>query len=178
MFREPGKVSILMKKTLALASVLLVGLVMGVASPAMAGEGYTDEDALVLSDTTVAPGEEFEATIGVCEPGSEATFEIDGEPAGEAIADDEGQATDTLTAPTEEGTHTVTGSCTGPDGEAVVLSSTLTVAAAGGPLPATGSSNTMPLTRVALAALVVGGLLVLIATRRTSHKGDREAVGV
>jgi hypothetical protein len=176
MFREPGKVSILMKKTLALASVLLVG-VLGMAAPAMAGEGYTDEDALVLSDTTVAPGEEFEATVGVCEPGSEATFEIDGEPAGEAIADDEGQATATLTAPTDEGTHTVTASCTGPDGEAVVLSSTLTVVA-GGALPATGSSNTLPLTRIALGALVVGGLLVLIATRRGTHKGDREAVGV
>jgi hypothetical protein len=166
-----------MKKTLALAGVVLVGVV-GFGSPAVAGEGYSDEDAIVLSDSTVAPGEDFEATVGVCEPGSEATFEIDGEPAGEAIADDEGQASDTLTAPTEEGTHTVTGSCTGPDGEAVVLSSTLTVGAAGGGLPATGSSDTMPLTRIGLAALVVGGLLVLIATRRGTHKGDREAVGV
>jgi LPXTG-motif cell wall-anchored protein len=167
----------MLKKTLA-ASLLLLASVVATSAPALAGDGYADEDALVLSDTTVAPGEDFEATVQVCEPGTDATFEIDGEAAGEAVADDEGQATATLTAPTEEGTHTVTGECTGLDGEALVLSSTLTVAAAGAgaPLPSTGSNNTISLTQIGVGAVVLGGL-VLIASRRRSSQRDQEVVG-
>ena len=165
----------MVRRTLALALLCLVGLV-GMATPAFAGEGYADEDALVLSDSTVAPGAEFTATVGVCQPGTEAAFDIDGNAAGTGTAGDDGQASAVLTAPTAEGTHTVTGSCTGPDGEAVVLSSTLTVGAAGGPLPATGSDSSLPLARIGLGVLVAGGLLVLLASRRRS--GDRQTVGV
>ncbi len=164
----------MLRKTLAVALLCLVGM----ATPALAGEEYSDEDALVLSDTTVAPGEEFTATVGVCEPGTEATFDIDGTEAGAGTANAEGQASATLTAPTAEGTHTVTGTCIGPDGETVVLSSTLTVGAAGGPLPATGSDSSAPLARIGFAVLVVGGLLVLVANRRRADAGDRQAVGV
>ena len=163
-----------MKKTLLLVIGLLVSL-LATAAPAMAGEEYSDEDTIVLSDSTVAPGDEFDATVEVCEPGTEATFDIDGDAAGEAVADADGSATATLTAPTEEGTYTVTGTCTGPDGETVVLSSTLTVGDAGEGLPATGSSDTIPLTRIGIIALVIGGALVLIATRRGASKTD--AVG-
>jgi hypothetical protein len=161
----------MLRKTLALAAVLLVGM----AAPALAGDGYADEDAMVLSETTVAPGEDFTATVGVCEPATEADFTIDEEAAGTATAGDDGQASTTLTAPTEEGTHTVTGACTGPDGDAVVLSSTLTVGVAGEGLPSTGTNSSLPLSRVALGALLLGGLFVLIARRRTG--ADHETVG-
>src|SRR5688572_27210511 len=103
----------MVRKTLALALMLTVA----VASPALAQDPdpYTEEDAIVLSDSTVAPGGDFVATVGVCEPATEGTFDIDGEAAGSGIADEDGQASDTLTAPSENGTHTVTGRCTGPD---------------------------------------------------------------
>ena len=166
----------MLRKTLALALVLVVGS----AAPALAGAEYADEDAVVLSASVVAPGEDFTATVGVCQPATEAAFDIDGDAAATATAGDDGQASATLTAPTEEGTHTVTGTCTGPDQETVVLSSTLTVdadtAPAGEDLPATGSDSSLPLTRVALGALLVGGLFVLIARRR-SDKGDHDVVG-
>lgn len=168
----------MVKKLLALAALLLVAM----AGPAHAGDGYADEDTLVLSDSTVAPGGDLTLTASVCEPGSTATFTLAGDTLGTAPANDAGEAMLTTTVPSDlaPGTYTVEASCAGADGQPLVLQSTLTVtgaARAGRDLPTTGSSNTVPMAQVAVAALAGGGLLVLMANKRRGAKqADRESV--
>ncbi len=164
------------KKLVALAALLLVSM----AGPAHAGDGYADEDTIVVSDASVTAGQTVTATAEVFEPGSTVTFTFTLSSGavvlGTAVADASGVATLTFVVPSTAtaGTHTVEASGTGADGLPLTVLTTVEVAgaAAAGGLPTTGSSNTMSLTQAALAALVGGGLLVLIANKRRSTSAD------
>ena len=173
----------MLKKLLLLAAVLIVAM----AGPAGAGDGYSDEDALVLSDSTVAPGGPLTLTAKVCEPAATATFTLGGSQLGTAAANQAGEATLSTTVPSNlaAGTYPVQSSCLGPDGQTLVLNSTLTVTGAAGAgtgsgdLPTTGSSSTTPMTQIAVAALAAGGLLVLVANKRRGAKPtERQSLGV
>ena len=171
----------MVKKLIALSAVLLLAM----AGPASAGDGYTDEDTVTVSDSTVTPGQSVTTSAKVFEPGSTVTFTFFSAPVelGTAVADAAGVATLTFEVPATAtaGTHTIEASGTGADGLPLTVTTTITVAGAAGAgdLPTTGSSSTVSLTQVALAAVVGGGLLVLVANKRRSAKADaRELTGV
>ena len=161
----------MVKRLLALSAVLLVA----VAGPAYAGEGYTDEDTVTVSDTTATPGQPITVSAKTFEPGSTVTFSLSGTGVvGTAVADSAGVATLTFDIPADAtvGAHTVEASGTGADGLPLTVSTTIEVlgAAAAGDLPTTGSANTLSMTQLAVAAVVGGGLLVLLANKRRSAK--------
>lgn len=160
----------MVKRLLALSAVLLVA----VAGPAYAGEGYADEDAIVVDDATATPGQPVTVSAKTFEPGSTVTFTFSGTGVGTAVADSAGVASLTFDVPAGAtvGAHTVEASGTGADGFPLTVSTTIEVlgATAAGDLPTTGSANTLSMTQLAVAAMVGGGLLVLLANKRRSAK--------
>lgn len=170
-----------MKKFLALFALMFL------ASTGVAHAGYAGEDALVLSSSTVAAGGQLTLTAGRCEPMTDVTFTLGGVSLGSAEAGLDGQASLTTTVPSDlaPGGYLVQSTCTGVNGQALVLSATLTVdgAAGGGggtsgdALPRTGDNSTIPMTQVAVAALAAGGLLVLMGNKRRTAR-EKTSVSV
>jgi len=165
--------------------VLAAGLVVAMAGPALAGDGYADEDSATVSDTTVEPGQPVTVSAGTFCAGCPVTFTLFSAPValGTVDANANGVATLTFTVPenTTPGTHTIEASGTGADGQPLTVTTTITVlgAAGAGNLPTTGNDGTAPMTKVALAAIAGGGLLVILANRRHSAKhAARETAGV
>jgi LPXTG-motif cell wall-anchored protein len=162
----------MVKKLVALSAVLLLAM----AGPAHAGDGYADEDTATVSDSTVTPGQSVTVTGEVFQPGSSVTFSLSGSVLGSATANQAGVASLTFEVPgLDAGTYTVEVSGTGADGLPLTVSTTFEVLAAGsgaGDLPTTGSSGTVSMTQIAVAALAGGGLLVLLANKRRTAKAD------
>jgi hypothetical protein len=158
------------------------------AAPAH-GQDYPpgDDESITISDTTLVPGQTFTITATGFASGAETTATFFSEPVVIARGTADGSGTVTLTATVPEdatlGTHTITVSGMGADGELLELSATVEVVAPGagagpdadagadGDLPRTGR-NTLPLTGIAAALLAIGGAIVLGARGR---RGAAEA---
>lgn len=172
-----GVVSMI-KKVLALAAVLLVAMVGTAQAQAYPPEGNT----ITSSDTSVAPGGTMVLGIQICRPSSTATFQLDSAALATATANSSGVASTSVTIPssTSVGSHTIQGACTGANGQPLTLVLGITITGAGAATtPVTGASNTVPMTQIALGAIAAGGLLVLVAKKRSSSKADtRETAGV
>jgi LPXTG-motif cell wall-anchored protein len=160
--------------TVAIAAAALLAL----AAPAQGQQYPPDTVFITVSDTTVVPGQPIDISAGLFVPGSPASFTFFSQPVnlGTATADADGVATLSVTIPSDAtpGTHTITASGTGIDGEPLSVSTTVTVLADGaagaddgatGGLPRTGS-DPMPIARIAAALVAVGGGLLFITRRR------------
>lgn len=177
---------------LAVAAVPVLGMgASALAYPPGAG-------TLFLSSSNVAPGEAFTATLAGCTTGETVTFSIgdddgddDASQAATATCDDTGNASASLTAPSETGSYTVS-AVGGTSG--VSAAGTLTVSATdpgddgddgtggdddgddgtgagggtgtgSGTLPATGSESA-PIAQIAGGTLIAGLGLGAVAWRR------------
>jgi LPXTG-motif cell wall-anchored protein len=177
----------MLKKILGFAAIVLATTVAssGVAS---AQDAYPPAgDTVAASDTTVEPGQPVTISARTFCAGCPVTFMLFSEPInlGTVDADANGVATITFTVPEElsAGTHTVEASGTGADGQPLTVTTTITVTGAaggagGGNLPTTGNDSAISMSQVALAAIVGGGLLVLVANKRRSSTPERETAGV
>jgi len=153
-------------------------MLAAVAPAAMAQQYPPADDSIVSPTGTVyAPGAEATFTAKVFRPGSSVTFTLTSDPVvlGSAIADANGVATlrTRLPANTTPGRHTVTASGIDPEGrpQSIAMSITVTGAAtdAARGLARTGASGATDLSRVAIAALAGGGLLVLASKKRRTR---------
>ena len=140
-----------------------IGVLAGAGGASASGgvEYPPSAPVLLLSDSTVAVGEQFDATLQGCAPGESVELSVDGS----STTASGSSATGTLTAPTTAGSYEVTGVC---QDSGLSASATLTVVAADGDddefeLPATGSSTTPMLQ--AGGILLVAGLGMLGAAR-------------
>lgn len=175
-----------MKKIITALVGVGVLSVVGGGSTAIAqdDDDYPVGDAVLLvSDDTLAPGEEFAVTLQGCTPDETVDFAVEGSSdsgtcvltttagfaAGQHLGRiaEIGAANGTLTAPTTPGTYEVTG--VGQESGASD-SATITVGAVDGDddfeLPATGSSTT-PLLQIGGVLLIAGlGILAVAKLRR------------
>ena len=171
----------MVKRLLALGAVVLIAA----AGPAGAQDYPPGGDDVAVSDSSVEPGQPITISAQIFQPGTSVTFTLFSAPVvlGTATADANGVATITATIPTTAaaGTHTIEASGIGADGQPLTVTQTITVlgATGAGSMPDTGSSNSVPATQVAIAAITGGGLLVLLGYKRRSAKTEvRETAGV
>jgi hypothetical protein len=147
--------------------VLSLAVFALLTTTAGAGEYPPADDGIVVDDPTVESGQTVNVTAQCFEPGSTVTFSVAGATVGTAVASAEGVATLAYQVPEGSGDVVVTATGTGCSGDELVLGVTLTrAAAAGEALPATGSSSSIPMARVAVSMLAVGGLMVFAARWR------------
>lgn len=168
-----------MKRVLACAALAIVLL----AAPAAAQQYPPAVNSLTISDTTPTPGQTITIEGRTFASGSSVTVTMESDPVtlGSATADDAGVFTLQATIPvdTSLGQHTITAAGQAPDGSPLVLSATITVvqadgaggaadtdADASGALPRTGDDTSLPLAKLGLGLLVVGGLVTAIAAKR------------
>ena len=172
-----------MKIRLVMLTAMAV-LVVG-ASPAWAQYGG-DDGAAQVNDTTPAPGQVLGFTIeqGSCQSGSSGDIDLrpENRDLGDFTVAQDGGASGQITIPTDiqPGSKTIQFGCTGPDGQAKVLSVSITVAGAGLAETGAGGSGDM-LLNAGLVALE-GVVLVAIATQRrqarAARAGQRDHVDV
>jgi LPXTG-motif cell wall-anchored protein len=129
--------------------------------PPSTGEG-------TVSRTTVEPGGSVEFCGDEFAPETEVEIADNGEVVGTTTTDEGGEFCATVTLE-EVGTHVLTGTGTGADGEVRVVTATVTVVAAGG-LPATGSNTILPAIGVGLGLVTLGTFLIY-AVRRQRARG-------
>ena len=155
----------MIRKSLALLAAVVICAVL-VARPAGA-QTYGQPTAFILTPSTITPGGEVTAIGFGCAKGQVVQISINGQTVATTIAqnDDRGSFQATFTAPSTPGQHIVTAQC-----GSVIMTSALTVIAApvaiSATLPPTGSASTLPLTKIALALVATGGLVLLAARRR------------
>jgi hypothetical protein len=160
----------MIKKVLGLAALLML-----VLTPAALAQDYpTGGTGATASDTTPAPGQSITLRGTGFQTGSTETFDLFSAPVrlGTAVADSTGTATLTATIPasTPAGSHHVEISGTGSNGQPRTVSVALTVTGTGGSsgtVPVTGSNSSKPIAEIGVGALALGGLLVLVARRRS-----------
>jgi LPXTG-motif cell wall-anchored protein len=166
------------KRVLACAALAVVLL----AAPAAAQQYPPAVNSLTISDTTPTPGQTITIEGRTFAPGSTVTVTMESVTLGTAVANDSGVFTLQATIPidTSLGRHTITATGQAPDGAALVLSATITVVApdgeggaggagdagSSGALPRTGDDTSLPLAKLGLGLLVVGGLVTAIAAKR------------
>jgi len=166
----------MIKGLIAAAALAIVAM----AAPAGAQQYPPAVNSLTISDTTPTPGQTISIEGRTFATGSTATVTLFSDPVvlGSAIADAAGvfalQAT--IPADTPLGAHTITAQGTAPDGSPLSLSVSLTVvpaqgagAGAGngsGNLPRTGSDSSIPLAKLGLGMLAIGGIATAIAAKR------------
>jgi large repetitive protein len=144
--------------------ILLIGALVAAAgsvalAPTAGAQNYGGCNATV-SDTTPNPGQTVTVSGSGADADATVTASISGTEVGSGTADADGEFSFSVTVPaTASGTVTLSVSGGANDGFDSV---TLTVGSA--LLPATGSNDTLPMTRIALGALAIGGL-VLAASR-------------
>jgi LPXTG-motif cell wall-anchored protein len=156
--------------------------IVAMAAPAGAQQYPPAVNSLTISDTTPTPGQTVTIEGRTFATGSTATVTLFSEPVGlgSAIADAAGvfalQAT--IPADTPLGHHTITAQGTAPDGSPLSLSVSLTVVPAqagagagngngnGNGLPRTGNDSSIPLAKLGLGMLAIGGIATAIAAKR------------
>ena len=149
-------------RRLAACMMLAAALVLGSSAAAAAQQQPypPPTGTLVLSQSSVAPGGSFTATLNGCTDSEAVNFTVAGDSA--TATCDDGVATATLRAPSEADTYTVT--ATSP-----TVSATATLAVVGpdddDELPQAGS-NTTPIVQLGLGVLVAGLGLVGVAWYR------------
>jgi LPXTG-motif cell wall-anchored protein len=158
----------MIKKVLGLAALMML-----VLTPAALAQDYPPAGGgVTASDTTPAPGQTITVTASGFQPASTVTFDLFSAPVrlGTAVADANGTATLTATIPagTPAGQHHIQASGTGANGQPRTVSIAITVpGTARDTVPRTGSNSNLPMAEIGIGALAVGGLLVLMARRRS-----------
>lgn len=162
----------MIKKVLALTAVLL----FATAGAAQAQTYPPAGNGITANDTTVAAGDPITLTAQTFQAGASVTFTLFSVPEvlGTATANSSGVATLTTTIPagTTSGSHTIKATGIGANGQALTVALSITVGAGTSGIPVTGSSNTVPMSQIAIGAIAAGGLLVLLANKRRSAKTD------
>lgn len=171
---SPEGMDLMLKKLFGVVAVTTVALVATVSTASAQAYPPAANEIRALGNSALryTPGgaAAFEAECFL--PGSTVTFTLAGEGLGTATADADGVATINTTVPaaTPLGSADVIATGTGCDSEALTLVLSVTISAAAqaptDPLPRTGSSSTLPMTQIALAAIVAGGFLVILTNRR------------
>lgn len=119
-----------------------------------------------VSDTTPSAGQSVTVSGTGAEPDGTVTASLDGAQIGSGTASSAGAFSFSATVPSSaSGSETLSVSCV-DSGTSSVLSLTLTVGAAAGEIARTGANSTLPMTELALASLVVGGLVLGAARMR------------
>lgn len=150
------------------AAVLTVGIVATAPAGAQDGGGYGGCSASV-SDTTPSPGQTVTVAGSGAANGGAVSATLDGAEVGTGTADAAGDFEFTATIPaTANGSETLEVSCGGDRG---VFPITLTVVAGSTTLPATGSSDTLPLTGMGAGALALGAAAIG-AARFRAHRSE------
>lgn len=161
--------------------VLAVAAVGVMAVPAAAQQYPPNVNSVTISDTTPCPGDAVTISGTVTatdfEPGSTVVVTLDGgTQLGTPTVGADGTFSLGVTIPADlEGEHTIQATGTGSgvtltasfEVNSCEATTTTAVAAPGGSLPRTGSSDsTMTLVRVGLALAAVGGVLLAVAAKR------------
>jgi LPXTG-motif cell wall-anchored protein len=156
--------------------VALLGLSIGVAP---AQTNYSPP-SLQVTPTAVLPGQQYTATGSGCQPPETVTLVLNpGDTVlGATTSDQNGNYSFTSNFPSvAPGVYTITATCgavvTSTQETVLGTAAAVPVAAAPPPttalpLPRTGSSDTLPLTRIGLAVVAAGGLVVALARKRRS----------
>lgn len=158
--------AVILVKALAVATLATVFVLAGPARAQDYGGG-----TLVVSDSTLRPGEPFEVrgTIA-CRPGAPVNVSFDGSLLGTTTADGQGFFTFQGTVPSnaQPGTSVIAAECEGG-----VQSVNVTILGSAAPLPRTGASDsTGDYVRAALTLLAGGLGAVVIARRRRASPVD------
>jgi LPXTG-motif cell wall-anchored protein len=170
----------MIRRSVLVAGTLLL-VVIGLGTPARAGMSYPPAPGISVDKPEVDPGDQVTVTGDGCDAGVDVTITLGDDEVATATTADDGtfSATFEVPASTTPGTYSVNAiDCT-----AEVLSTTLTVRAAGttptptptasggSTLPRTGSDTTESIVRVGVILLACGGLMVLFARRRAAAAG-------
>jgi LPXTG-motif cell wall-anchored protein len=167
----------------------LVAAVLGVAAPAADAGGYATSCGFVLDPPVISSDGDVHILGAQFDPGSQVTFYIEGpgKPRtvlGTATVSDDVDGTVEATFALPEafrtdGEYLITVECPNGDiasntlivGQGATTTVATAVPTAAGPLPVTGSSNTMGFVQVAAVLIAVGTLVLLAGRRRaTSHR--------
>ena len=152
------------RRFLLIAALVLAAGSAAVATPA--GAQNYGGCAAAVSDTTPTAGQTVTVTGTGADAAGTVTASLGSTVIGSGTADADGAFSFSATVPTSAtGTQTVSVDC---GAGAAVAGVTLTVAAAGGTIPRTGSSSTLPMTAVALVSLALGGLALTAARKRSN----------
>ncbi len=138
------------------------------------------------SQVTVSPGQTITVSISGFAPSTQVNLALDGQALGSITTDASGAGAGTVTIPSNisAGTHTLSATGTSAVGGDCDPSTTLTVpgaaaagarGAAAGRLAFTGSSDTLPLVWIGIAALTIGAALVIGLRRRANTRRHIEA---
>ena len=164
----------MVKRLIALGALA----VLAMAAPAAAQQYPPAVNSLTVSDTSPSPGQTITIQGQTFAQGATATVVLNSDPVtlGSATATAAGQITLQATIPvnTPLGSHTLVASGPAPNGQTLSLSLAIEVvpaqeggtATSGGNLPRTGDSTSLPLAKVGLGLLAVGGVIYSIAAKR------------
>ena len=146
------------------------------ALPAAAQTDNYQGCGAVLSDVTVDPGQTINVSGDGAAPGATVTATLDGTTViGNGTADSSGVYSFSATIPanTSGGSHTIGVNC-GPGGgvQGITIEVSAARAGGGGAVATTGSDSTIPLTKLAIALIVVGGVTVAFARRRRTSQAS------
>jgi LPXTG-motif cell wall-anchored protein len=169
----------------ALVGALAVAPVVALSAGAGAQTYPPSACTVGTSEVNVTPGQTITVSISGFAPSTQVSLALDGQALGSVTTDGSGAASATVTIPSNitPGTHTLSASGDSGVGGTCDPSTTLTVvgAAAGAPgaaagrLAFTGSSDTMPLVWIGIAALTIGTALLIGLRRRANTRGHIEA---
>lgn len=164
--------------------ITVTALLAVVTGPAFAQYPPLPAEELVVSDTTVVPGEPITVVSSGWAPGSVVTLTLFSDPVvlgtAEVGADTSFSTTVEIPESTQPGTHTLQSSGTSDEGEPRIEELTIEVLAAGsgvddvtttanaGTLAFTGTNATLGL-GLAAVLLVSGGITLLVARRRRNR---------
>lgn len=166
----------MLKKLIGVVAVTTVALVASVSmASAQAYPPPANQIRCLNDDDLVFPqGGEAVFDARTFMAGSAVTWTLFSAPVvlGTVDADAQGVSTITTNIPldTTVGAHRVEATGVDPDGDPLTLVLNISVVAPGqapaDPLPRTGSSSTLPMAQIAVAAIVAGGFLVILTNRR------------
>src|SRR5262249_28237735 len=161
----------MIRRILVLSAVACAMLAVGLTAPAGAQTGYQGCN-VTLSNTSPAPGQTITVSGTGATPGKTVVASIGGVEIGSGTASATGTFSFSATIPANvTGTVTVNVDCNAENPNSVVEGITITVSASGTggqPLPVTGSSSTLPLTKLAVVLLSAGALMLVVSRRRST----------
>jgi LPXTG-motif cell wall-anchored protein len=168
----------MIRRILVLGAVACAMLAVGLTAPAGAQTGYQGCN-VTLSDTTPTAGETITVSGTGATPNHTVVASIGGVTIGSGQADGTGAFSFLATIPAGvSGTVVVNVDCNAENPNSVVEGVTITVGAGGGgtgePLPVTGSSSTLPLTKLAVVLLSAGALMLVVSRRRSTKSVKTE----
>lgn len=172
-----------MTKRLLACATPLVLLVQAVTAEPAGGQQYPPaENAVLVSDVTVVPGQSVSVAAQVFDAGAEVTLTFYSTPQvlGTSMASTDGVVRTDVTIPADAsvGEHTLVASGPSPDGPLEVATTINVMGSAeeartgSADLVRTGDGRTGLLVRVGLGALTVGGMFLVLARKRRATAAD------